>query len=453
METNNILFHKHIINPILMCGLCLLSIQFAYGHESKYWVCTTGWWDDPNCWSTSPNGPGGAGQPHPGPDTTRTGYPPGDSASISSSDNIDRTIYYANTLYPISQGTTAIPNFFTEVFTTMGIGATGTGKITVVQTKDDLAVDHFSMRNATYIQSGGLTYTNSYFRLFSNARYNLSGGILWSRFEEEIAGTLTQTGGLHTVYRINVGLGSSNGIYNLSGGDINATTINLNGGSFNQTGGTNKVENELRIQNDTYTLTGGSLNAANITIDARGQLAFAGGELSAENINGDIINYGGTLSPANTIGALNISGDYTQFSEGTLDVDIGGTAPGSEYDFLSIGGTANLGGTLRVHLFDSTNIAFTPALGDIFDILAAPVITGEFDVLLLAMLGDGLAWDVSYILNDYDTDYVRLSIISAVPLPAAFWMFLTGLVGLSCLAVGTKSDKSQHQPKIAALQI
>jgi len=55
---------------------------------------------------------------------------------------------------------------------------------------------------------------------------------------------------------------------------------------------------------------------------------------------------------------------------------------------------------------------------------------GEFIQWQLAALGGGLDWDVSYILDVSGTDFVRLSVVSSVPVPAAVWLFGSGLLGL-----------------------
>ena len=46
-----------------------------------------------------------------------------------------------------------------------------------------------------------------------------------------------------------------------------------------------------------------------------------------------------------------------------------------------------------------------------------------------------LAWNISYLIDAIDTtDIVRLSVVSAVPVPPAFWLFASGLVGLIGIA-------------------
>ena len=71
---------------------------------------------------------------------------------------------------------------------------------------------------------------------------------------------------------------------------------------------------------------------------------------------------------------LTISGNYTQAGGGTLDVEIGGTTPGTQHDQLSVAGTATLGGTLAVTLINN----FTPPSGSVFNLVQAETRTGTF---------------------------------------------------------------------------
>ncbi len=56
-------------------------------------------------------------------------------------------------------------------------------------------------------------------------------------------------------------------------------------------------------------------------------------------------------------GLLSISGKYTQTATGSLNVELGGTTAGSQYDELVVSGTAMLGGTVNVSLING----FQPA--------------------------------------------------------------------------------------------
>jgi hypothetical protein len=116
-------------------------------------------------------------------------------------------------------------------------------------------------------------------------------------------------------------------------------------------------------------------------------------------------------------------------------IEIGGLISGSEYDLLNVIGNANLAGILVVDLYDLGSGLFSPSLGDSFDILTAETITGQFDILALVALGNGLAWDIDYLIDAIDsTDIVRLSVVEAVPIPAAVWLFGSALFGLGAIA-------------------
>ncbi|HEX6963300.1 MAG TPA: hypothetical protein VF175_15645, partial [Lacipirellula sp.] len=81
--------------------------------------------------------------------------------------------------------------------------------------------------------------------------------------------------------------------------------------------------------------------------------------------------------------------------DGILEIEIGGTNAGSQYDQLNhmLGaGVATLGGVLDVQLING----FAPAAGDAFDIInAIGGIHGNFDAIQLPQLSPGLLWDVA----------------------------------------------------------
>lgn len=117
----------------------------------------------------------------------------------------------------------------------------------------------------------------------------------------------------------------------------------------------------------------------------------------------------------------------------------------TEFDMIDVSGIATLAGELQVDWFAMPSLCntfcldngpFTGQAGDSWDILNAETIIGEFDLLTLALLDGSLAWDVDYLLDDFGTDTLRLSIVnvSSVPVPAAVWLFGSGLIGLIGMA-------------------
>ena len=95
---------------------------------------------------------------------------------------------------------------------------------------------------------------------------------------------------------------------------------------------------------------------------------------------------------------------------GTLEIEIGGTSPGSEFDQLNhiLGaGLADLGGTLDVQLLDG----FIPNAGDTFEIITAANVLGTFDTINLPSLPGDLLWFINYgatsvsLVSTYGADF------------------------------------------------
>ena len=319
----------------------------------------------------------------------------------------------------------------------------------------------------TFNQTGG-TYTATSLKIGSGQSYvtgiqskgyyNLSAGILASSTEtignDSGSGYFTQTGGTNTTSLLMMGGAGSTSIYNLNDGTLNVgdiekisvsgqSTLNINGGEINWSGNSIEVSN-LNIgssssSRNSLTLENGkSINAYNIAVHNRSTFNFNGGTLAVNNFTGDLVNNGGTLtpdstSPFSTIGTTNVNGDYTQNSFSTYSVEIENLL---SFDKLNVTGIATLAGELDVTL--ANNAIFQD--GDSFDILFAESIVGEFDLLSLAILDEGLAWDFSFIADAIGTtDIARLSVISTVPVPAAVWLFGSGLIGLVGFARRKKS--------------
>jgi hypothetical protein len=74
---------------------------------------------------------------------------------------------------------------------------------------------------------------------------------------------------------------------------------------------------------------------------------------------------------------LTITGNYTEGANAHLAIKLGGTSAGINYDQLSVGGSAALAGTLNISYWNG----FTPAIGNIFTVLAGSALTGGFSAV------------------------------------------------------------------------
>jgi hypothetical protein len=103
----------------------------------------------------------------------------------------------------------------------------------------------------------------------------------------------------------------------------------------------------------------------------------------------------------------------------TLTMELGGLAPGSEFDQLLLSGNLELGGTLDVKLIDG----FSPALGDSFDLLDWGALIGAFAAVNLPALAGDVAWDSSRLYSD--------GTLAVIPEPATSALLAAGLAVLA----------------------
>jgi hypothetical protein len=324
----------------------------------------------------------------------------------------------SNGTYILSGGTLALVGPGTEFIGYQGIGA-------FIQTGGTNSLASISGTSAMYIGYDG------------PGTYLLTGGEIDAQsgnkgISEDIGfdntGTFTQTGGNNLVAELILGNNNSaqyknaDGTYNLQNGTLTTRVevLALKGtGSFIQSGGTNTVGTLLfgnyNTGPGTYSMTGGILTVlTRIDFDSDyppGMLNIGGGSATATTVNNAGIIRLSSSTGSNTYGALGVSGNYTQFSDGELDIGIGGDPSTGELGLLTIGGTAAMDGTLGVCFING----FTPTLGETFDFLTAGSISGQF-----ATVDSPYALQVNYTSNDVS--------VTVVPEPAA--------IGILALSIG-----------------
>ncbi len=162
----------------------------------------------------------------------------------------------------------------------------------------------------------------------------------------------------------------------LNNGSIVVTIFASEGGVIIGVGSTltNAVGSSF-VQNDGHTYVYGTMNSAPVVQLAGGTLLGTG------TINGDVNNSFGIVQPGaqpaqvgGTIpGTLTINGNYTQGSNGLLDIELLGNNPGG-FSVLDVSGLVTLDGTLDFFAFPG----FTPEVGGDFTFLLFGSLSGQF---------------------------------------------------------------------------
>lgn len=190
---------------------------------------------------------------------------------------------------------------------------------------------------------------------------NIGGNVLFPT-----AASFTTSGGLTLNSPAQVAAGASvtltGGTSAANAGFSNAGTVNLNGGSLNLAGG--------------YTDAGGSLLLAGggtVTAPAAGLTLNTGTLGGVGTVTGNL-THNGVLNVGASPGTMTINGNLALGAGSTLNVELGGTTQGVNYDLLQVTGTANLAGTLNVSMFGG----FTGTAGNVFDVIAYASRTGDF---------------------------------------------------------------------------
>ena len=177
------------------------------------------------------------------------------------------------------------------------------------------------------------------------------------------------------------------GTFQKSGG-TGTTTVDVD---FNNTGTVEMQTGTLSFTR-TYTQTAGTtlLNGGDLT--STQTLDIQGGALSGVGtVTGDVSS-SGQVTPGGSAGILQIVGAYTQTTGGSLNIEIGGITPGTQFDQLNITGSATLAGTLNVTLFNS----FEPSDPETFSIVTYNTGIGAFGTTSFPPLSGGGNLNITY---------------------------------------------------------
>jgi hypothetical protein len=355
------------------------------------------------------------------------GVAPG-TGDVATIDGVDGVVNYAylDTAKTIQRFTISTNNGNTG-----GIEVRNLGSLTASITN---AVSYVGARGTGYlrIQNGASVATSQVLN------------VGWGDAAGHGNGTVTQSGGSYTgnTSNGNITLGvsaadanfpASVGTYNLSGGTVNLGSTLIVGmagiGTFNMNGGSVTTGNFLQIGRTgtgTFTQTAGPLVVNRSSGDAMviaavagatGKYEISGGSLAVNTTGVGGVAIGVAAGTANgtfkVIGnnatSISITGDYKQFSNSNLSLDIG---PG--ITSINLTGNATLAGALNV------KFTTTPTLGQSFTAMnyggSLTGTFGTFDSLVDSPLGpDTIPLSITY--GDGSNDSIVLTV---VPEPASF---------------------------------
>ncbi len=178
----------------------------------------------------------------------------------------------------------------------------------------------------------------------------------------------------------NLGFGTLNvnsgGTLNIDG-NLSLATNSGNGGTLNiDSGGTVKAGGTLTIGSygQVNLGVGATLDVQAVSFQSGGQFRWNSGTLHVGTFSGNLVNQGGTLAPGHSAGTTAVAGNYTQQAGAALEIEIGGTGQGTQFDFVNVTGNALLAGELRLTLIDG----FIPDPAQTFAVFAANTLAGVF---------------------------------------------------------------------------
>lgn len=137
-------------------------------------------------------------------------------------------------------------------------------------------------------------------------------------------------------------------------------TLTVSGAGTRMTvGDTLDVNGTLVIS--TGALIEGASDMVQLALGRNAHVSGSGGSLRFANIN----NPFSILLPGSSPGTMTLDGDYVQGAGGMIEIEIGGTTPGVDYDQLIITGNATINGIIVLKFING----YTPAAGQQFNII------------------------------------------------------------------------------------
>ncbi|QDV69117.1 Calx-beta domain protein [Rosistilla carotiformis] len=202
------------------------------------------------------------------------------------------------------------------------------------------------------------------------------------------------------------------------------TTIGIGGG----TGDLNLDDTELGMLSDGFSsITIGDASSGDIDINTAtfhdALNLITGGEvhdLTGADLNmsgGDTVTVDGTVTPGQSPGVLEVTGDFAFADDSTFEVEIGGTSPGTtnnNHDQIDASGSVSIGSGVVLDLVAVGSFAIQRVGGESFEIINRTGGTGMFDGLdegdtvSTNFFGSGLSATITYLGGDGDDVVIQV---------------------------------------------
>lgn len=272
--------------------------------------------------------------------------------------------------------------------------------------------------NSQITQEGG-TNVSQYMLILANSGYSLSGGTL--TFQQLPEGIFKAPHALDCQGTFDFGSGSGQIVVK------NAGVLDFTRATLVNPYNANIVLNYACL----LKLPAGYDPAAFTHVTGTGLISVSGRPLTVPTgsrlhetgtIVGDVTNRG-IVAPGSSPGILNLTGNYEQKPEGTLEIELSGKSNSDpnayQYDQFIVTGDLDLTGTLKV-IVNTAN--YTPHIGDQWRVLTGASREGMFSSLSCTNLGNGMG-----ISPIYDNTGMSLEIVS-VPEPATLSLLAAGML-------------------------
>lgn len=158
-------------------------------------------------------------------------------------------------------------------------------------------------------------------------------------------------------------------------------------------------------------------------------------------IQGSVLNSGGHFKPGHSPGTIVINGNFTQTAGGILDMEVGGTTPGTSYDQILVNGTAYLGGTLNMVRWGG----YVPKNGDVYTLFTYYAKLGSFDKFVDTLPVSGISYSTTLTPTTYEVncfgspDTAAPVAAISTPVNASAVKSVTAATGKASDAIGLKS--------------